>query len=61
MTRAFEKACESLSMRPEGSDGMRQTLALNILRFVDQGERDPEQLARLAANEFTHRGHAKTG
>jgi hypothetical protein len=61
MTRAFEKACATLSMRPEGSNGVRQSLALNILHLIDEGERDPDQLARLAANELTRRGHANTG
>jgi hypothetical protein len=36
-----------------GSADVKNTLALIIVRLVDQGERDPERLAEAAFQEWT--------
>jgi hypothetical protein len=53
MTAAFERVCDSLSNRMNGHDDVKQKLALIILRHVDQGEQDPDQLANVALREWT--------
>jgi hypothetical protein len=40
MTAAFDRVCQSVSKRMNGSDDVKKTLALIILRHVDGGERD---------------------
>jgi hypothetical protein len=61
MTAAFDTVCQSLSMRTHGNDGARQTLALAILRHVDQGERDAKRLSDIVVHELTDNGLAATG
>ena len=51
MTAAYDRVCQSLSAQTNDNDALKQTLALIILRHVDQGERDPEQLAGAAFRE----------
>jgi hypothetical protein len=53
MTTAFDNVCRSVSKRINGNDDMRRTLALVILRHVDEGERDPSRLADIAFREWT--------
>jgi hypothetical protein len=52
MTAIFDRACETLSARNAANDDVRRTLALTILRSVDQGERDPTRLAYMAFREL---------
>ena len=53
MTAAFDRVCQSVSTRMNGSDDVKRTLALIILRHVDRGERDAERLAEIAFREWT--------
>ena len=48
MAAAFDIVCLNASKRIRNDDGVRQRLALIVLRLVDQGERDPVRLAGLA-------------
>ena len=52
MSAAFDRACESVPARINGNDDVRRTLALIVLRHVDQGERDPGRLADIAFREL---------
>jgi hypothetical protein len=52
MTRAFDRACQSLSTRINDTEAVRESLALIILRYVDHGEHDPVRLADVAILEF---------
>lgn len=52
-TAAFDRVCRSVPA--SGDNDVRRTLALAILRNVDQAERDPARLAKLAYGEFA--GH----
>ena len=53
MTSAFDMVCKSVSMRMKGSDDVKKTLALIILRHVDRGECNAERLAETAFREST--------
>ncbi len=53
MSAAFDMVCQSVSTRMNGSDDVKQTLALIILRQVDRGERNAERLAETAFREWT--------
>lgn len=61
MTAVFDTVCQSLSTRMKGNDEARRTLALAILRHVDQGERDPTRLVDVAFHELTGTDLAATG
>jgi hypothetical protein len=52
MTAAFDTVCGSLSSRMNSNDDVKQTLALIILRHIDQGERDAVRLADVAYREW---------
>jgi hypothetical protein len=52
MTAALDTVCQSLSTRMNGNDEARRTLALAILRHVDQGERDPTRLVDIGLREL---------
>jgi hypothetical protein len=54
MSAAFDRVYQSVSSRlmNEHHD-LKQSLALIILRHVDRGERDPEQLADVALREWS--------
>jgi len=52
MTAAFDAVCLSLAARVNGSDDLRRTIAIAILRHVDQGERDPTEIAAAACSEL---------
>ena len=53
MTAAFDMVCQSVSTRMNGSDDVKQTLALIILRHADRGECNAERLAEIAFREWT--------
>ena len=53
MTAAFDMVCKSVSTRMKGRDDVKKTLALIILRQVDQGECNAERLAETAFREWT--------
>jgi len=53
MTAAFDTVCKSVSKRMNGSDDIKTTLALIILRHVDAGECNAERLAETAFREWT--------
>ena len=53
MGAAFDMVCQSISMRMNGHEDAKKTLALIIIRHVDQGERDAERLAEIALREWT--------
>jgi hypothetical protein len=48
MTTAFDAVCQSVSKRINGNGTFRLTLALIILRHIEQGEHDPVRLADFA-------------
>jgi two-component sensor histidine kinase len=52
MTAAFDAVCRRLSTRMNGSDDLPRTVALAILRRVDQGEHDPTLLADTVCREL---------
>ena len=60
-TAAFDSVCSSVSHRIDGNEGMRQTLALIILRHIDRGERDPQRLADVALREWTGSARSAAG
>ena len=60
MSAALHSACRSLSTR-SGSDEVRRTLALTILRRVDEGERDPTRLSDIAPRKLAGTQRADTG
>lgn len=53
MTTAFDMVCQSISKQLNGSDDVKKTLALIILRHVDRGECNAERLAEMAFREWT--------
>jgi hypothetical protein len=53
MGAAFDRVCQSISMRMNGHEDAKKTLALIIIRHVDRGERDAERLAEIALREWT--------
>ena len=53
MTKAFDMCCKSVSTRMRGSDDVKKTLALIILRHVDRGECNAGRLAEIAFREWT--------
>jgi hypothetical protein len=53
MTAAFDRVCQSVSKQLNGSDDVKETLALIILRLVDRGECNAERLAEIAFREWT--------
>jgi hypothetical protein len=53
MTAAFDSVCQSVSKQLNGNDDVKRMLALIILRHVDRGERNPQQLADVALREWT--------
>lgn len=55
MTRAYEEACEALrNQNVELSEAARKLMALRIMTAVQGGERNREQLARLAVAVVAH-------
>jgi hypothetical protein len=60
MTAAFDRVCQSLSMRISGDEALRRTLAKTILRR-DLGERDPVRLSDGAIRELAGIERAVTG
>jgi hypothetical protein len=52
MTAAFDQACQSIPKSVNGNNDMRGKLALIIIQYVDQGERDPVRLAKVAFREL---------
>ena len=52
MTAAFDQACQSIPKSVNGNNDVRRKLALIIIQYVDQGERDPVQLAKVALREL---------
>jgi hypothetical protein len=59
MAAAFDRVCHSRSARMDGHD-VKRMLALIILRHVDQGQLDPEQLADAALRELEGSDRAAT-
>ena len=53
MSAAFDLVGQFVSKRMNDSVDVQKTLALIIVRLVDQGERDPERLAETAFREWT--------
>jgi hypothetical protein len=53
MSTAFDMVCQFISKRMKDSVDVKKTLALIIVRLVDEGERDPERLAETAFREWT--------
>ena len=53
MTAAFDRVCQSVSKQLNGSDDVKKTLALIILRHVDRGECNAERLAEISFREWT--------
>jgi hypothetical protein len=52
MTTAFERVRQSVSNEIQGNDDVCRSLALIILRHVDEGEREPVRLADAALREL---------
>ena len=52
MVAAFGTACLSLAKLIDGNDDLRRSLALAILRIINQGERDPVRISELASSEL---------
>ena len=52
ITAVFDRVCQSVSKRMNGSDDVKKTLALIILRHVDRGECNAERLAEIAFREW---------
>ena len=61
MTAAFDTVCGSLSNGMNDNVYIKATLALLILRHVDQGERDPARLADVAYRELAGVDRSMTG
>src|SRR4249920_3140113 len=53
MSTAFDMVCLFISKRMNDSADVKKTLALIIVRLVDEGERDPDRLAETAFREWT--------
>jgi hypothetical protein len=52
MSAAFDAVCNCVSKRISVNGSFRQTLALTIIRHVDEGERDPLRLSDIAFREL---------
>ena len=52
MTAAFDYAHKSFPAKFQENDRARRKLALLILRHIERGEHDPEQLATSAVLDF---------
>jgi hypothetical protein len=52
MTAAFDQTCRFLPKSIAETDEVRRKLALLIIRYVDQGGRDPMRLQERAAREL---------
>lgn len=61
MTAAFDRTCAALSAPNRSNKFVRRRLALEILRNIDQGERDPARLADVALRELTAMERTATG
>ena len=53
MIAAFNRVCPLVSKRMSGSADVKNTLAVIIVRLVDEGEHDPARLAEAAFREWT--------
>jgi hypothetical protein len=53
MGAAYDRVCQSISVRMNGHEDAKKTLALIILRHFEQGERDVQRLADVALREWT--------
>ena len=53
MNTAFDWVCQIISKRMNRNADVKKTLALIIVRLVNQGERDAERLAETAFREWT--------
>jgi len=61
MVAAFDRVCQSITKRMNGSDDVKKTLALIILKHVDRGECNAEQLAQIAFREWTRTDRSAIG
>ena len=61
MTAAYDRVCQSLSTRINGNEDVMQSLALIILRHVDQGESDPVRLSNAAFRELAGSDRSANG
>lgn len=61
MTAAYDRVCQSLSTRLNGNEDVMQSLALIILRHVDQGESDPARLSDVAFRELADSDRSANG
>jgi hypothetical protein len=61
MSAAFERNCQFISKRMNDSADVKKTLAVIIVRLVDQGEHDPERLTEAAFREWTGSDRAAIG
>jgi hypothetical protein len=54
MGAAFDRVCKLVSIKMNGNDAAKRTLALIILRLVDRGEEcNSARLAEIAFQEWT--------
>jgi hypothetical protein len=53
MSTAFDMVCQFISKRMKDSVDVKKSLALIIVRLVDEGEHDPERLAETAFRQWT--------
>jgi hypothetical protein len=58
MCAAFDRVSQFVSKWMNGNEDVRKTLALIILRHVDEGERDPDRLADVALRKWTGAGRS---
>ena len=61
MTAAYDKVRQSLSARINGNEDVMQSLALIIVRHVDQGESDPVRLSDVAFRELAGSDRSANG
>ena len=61
MTAAYDRVRQSLSARINGNDDVMQSLALIILRHIDQGESDPVRLSDVAFRELAGSDRSANG
>jgi hypothetical protein len=61
MSAAFDRVCQFIPNRIKRSADVQKTLALIIVRIVDQGEHDPERLAESAFREWTDADRSAIG
>ena len=61
MVAAFDRVCQFISKRMNGSDDIKKTLALIIIKHVDRGECNAERLAEIAFHEWTGAGPSAIG